>query len=58
VDILTRFKELFHYNANAARFIAGVSDSKEERGLVKQVEPVYVRLTQTNREFGNVMKEN
>lgn len=57
MEILTRIKDVFDYNTDAARFIAnnGTIDGRES---VKRVEPVYIKLNEVNKEIGEIMKKH
>lgn len=57
MEILTRIKDVFDYNTDAARFIAnnGTIDGRES---VKRVEPVYIKLNEVNKEMGEIMKKH
>lgn len=56
---MNKFKELFDYNADVARFIGrhGTIDSKGERKHVSQAQPHYLRLQETNKGIGSLIKE-
>ena len=55
-EILYRFKNLFDYNTDVARFIAG-NGTLEDREIIKEVESLYVRLNPLNKEFGCLLKK-
>lgn len=54
-DILSKFKDIFDYNTDVARFIASNCTPYEARAEIKQVEPLYMRLNQTNKQIGDIM---
>ena len=54
---MDKFKVMFDYNTDAAKFIAN-NGTISGKDLVKQVEPLYLPLGQTNREMGDIMKKH
>jgi len=59
VKILQRYKDVFDYNKDAAHFIAnnGTFHDNKERKEVLQVDALYVKLNQENKEIGLQMKK-
>ena len=56
VKILQRYKDLFDYNKDAAHFIAN-NGTFHDRKEVLQVDALYVKLNQENKEIGLQMKK-
>ena len=58
MKILQRYKDVFDYNKDAAHFIAnnGTYHDNKERKEVLQVDALYVKLNQENKEIGLQMK--
>ena len=58
VNILNRYRNVFEYNRDAAKFIAnnGTFHDPRERQQVLQVDELYETLNDQNRELGFQMK--